>query len=198
MQNTKTLKTLKIRTSTNFTSAAFLLSQRSNSRHNIAHEGGFHLLLFPYTLRMKYSIFIRATAALCLMATLNAYADQQFPVLPLTAGMYVIQAEVAATEAQRQQGLMFREKLASNSGMVFLFGQPARVCMWMKNTLVPLSVAFLDGHGKILNIEDMQPQTTNSHCAAGPAVYALEMNRGWFAQKNIKPGTVIAGLPKAQ
>jgi len=147
---------------------------------------------------MQRSILIRAAAALCLIPALNVYADQAFPVIPLTAGMYVIQAEVAATEAQRQQGLMFREKLPPNSGMVFLFGQPAQVCMWMKNTLLPLSVAFLDERGKILNIEDMQPQTTNSHCAAGPATYALEMNKGWFAKKNIKPGTVVAGLPKAQ
>jgi uncharacterized membrane protein (UPF0127 family) len=128
----------------------------------------------------------------------SAYAEPQFPVVSLTAGMYVIQAEVAATEAQRQQGLMFREKLAPNAGMVFLFNRPAQVCMWMKNTLVPLSVAFIDEGGKIINIEDMQPQTTNSHCAGSQASYALEMNKGWFAQKNIKPGTVIAGLPKAR
>lgn len=147
---------------------------------------------------MKIPTLMRAAVALSLLTALNAYADQAFPVVPLTAGMHVIQAEVAATEAQRQQGLMFREKLGPNAGMVFLFGQPAQVCMWMKNTPLPLSVAFLDERGKILNIEDMQPQTTNSHCATGPATYALEMNKGWFAQKNIKPGTTIAGLPKAR
>ena len=147
---------------------------------------------------MKIPTLMRATVALSLLAALNAYADQAFPVVPLTAGMHVIQAEVAATEAQRQQGLMFREKLGPNAGMVFLFGQPAQVCMWMKNTPLPLSVAFIDEHGKILNIEDMQPQTTNSHCATGPAAYALEMNKGWFAQKNIKPGSTVAGLPKAR
>ncbi len=147
---------------------------------------------------MKIPTLMRAAVALTLLTTLNAYADQAFPVVPLTAGMHVIQAEVAATEPQRQQGLMFREKLGANSGMVFLFGQAAQVCMWMKNTLVPLSVAFIDERGKILNIEDMQPQTLNSHCAAGQATYALEMNKGWFAQKNIKPGTTIAGLPKTR
>jgi uncharacterized membrane protein (UPF0127 family) len=93
---------------------------------------------------------------------------------------------------------MFREKLGPNSGMVFLFAEPAQVCMWMKNTPLPLSVAFIDARGKILNIEDMQPQTLNAHCATAPASYALEMNKGWFAQKNIKPGTNIAGLPKAR
>jgi uncharacterized membrane protein (UPF0127 family) len=147
---------------------------------------------------MKIPFLMRAAVALSLLTTLNAYADAAFPVVPLTAGMHVIQAEVAATEPQRQQGLMFREKLGANSGMVFLFGQPAQVCMWMKNTLVPLSVAFIDESGKILNIEEMQAQTLNSHCAAGQATYALEMNKGWFAQKNIKPGTTIAGLPKTR
>jgi uncharacterized membrane protein (UPF0127 family) len=147
---------------------------------------------------MKIPFLMRAAVALSLLTTLNAYADAAFPVVPLTAGMHVIQAEVAATEPQRQQGLMFREKLGANSGMVFLFGQPAQVCMWMKNTLVPLSVAFIDESGKILNIEEMQAQTLNSHCASGQATYALEMNKGWFAQKNIKPGTTIAGLPKTR
>lgn len=121
---------------------------------------------------------------------------QKFNSTSLTAGIYVIKAEVAANEAERQQGLMFREKMAPNEGMVFIFDKPAAVCMWMKNTLLPLSVAFLDDEGKIINIEDMQPQTTDTHCAAKQARYALEMNLGWFKQKNIKPGTVIAGLPR--
>jgi uncharacterized membrane protein (UPF0127 family) len=89
-----------------------------------------------------------------------------------------------------------RQKLGPNQGMVFLFGSPAGVCMWMKNTLIPLSVAFLDGNHKIINIEDMQAQTLNSHCAQAPANYALEMNLGWFKQKNIKPGMTIEGLPQ--
>jgi uncharacterized membrane protein (UPF0127 family) len=109
----------------------------------------------------------------------------------------VIKAEVAANNAERQQGLMFREKLGPNEGMVFLFEAPAGVCMWMKNTLIPLSVAFLDEDGKIINIEDMQPHSTDSHCAKKPVRYALEMNRGWFKHKNIKPGSVIEGLPRA-
>jgi len=147
---------------------------------------------------MKIPTLLRAAIALSFLSTLNVHAEERFPVVPLTAGMHVIQAEVAATEPQRQQGLMFREKLAPNAGMVFLFGEPAQVCMWMKNTPLPLSVAFIDERGKILNIEDMQPQTLNSHCATGRATYALEMNKGWFAQKNIKPGTTIAGLPKTK
>ncbi|MGZ5780565.1 MAG: DUF192 domain-containing protein, partial [Burkholderiaceae bacterium] len=118
------------------------------------------------------------------------------PVMSLNSGIYVIKAEVAATNAQREQGLMFRQKMGQNEGMVFLFEAPASVCMWMKNTLIPLSVAFIDADGKIINIEDMAPQTTESHCAKKPAQYALEMNRGWFKQKNIKPDSIINGLPR--
>jgi hypothetical protein len=125
-----------------------------------------------------------------------AQQPQKFPVAQVTAGIHVIKAEVAATEPSRQQGLMFREKMGQNEGMVFLFEGPATVCMWMKNTLIPLSVAFLDSDGKIINIEDMQPHSTESHCAKKPARYALEMNQGWFKQKNIKPGIAIEGLPR--
>jgi uncharacterized membrane protein (UPF0127 family) len=121
-----------------------------------------------------------------------------FPVVSLTAGMHIIKAEFAFKEAERQQGLMFRKKMGNNEGMVFLFDAPGTVCMWMKNTLIPLSVAFIEDSGKIVNIEDMQPQTTESHCAEKPVRYALEMNAGWFKQKNIKPGAVIKGLPKSK
>jgi uncharacterized protein len=140
-----------------------------------------------------------ATAALLFSAlSVAAFAQQtaHFPTISLTAGIHVIKAEVAARDAERQQGLMNREKMGANEGMVFLFEAPAGVCMWMKNTLIPLSVAFIDESGKIVNIEDMQPQTTDSHCAKKPVRYALEMNQGWFKQKNIKPGTTIEGLPK--
>lgn len=144
---------------------------------------------------MRFAHF--ALAASLALATLTGQAQtpQKFPVTPLTAGMYLIQAEVAQTEAERQQGLMFREHMQANEGMVFLFGQPAGICMWMKNTLIPLSVAFLDKEGTIINIEEMQPKTLNSHCATKPAYYALEMNAGWFKKHNIKPGMKIGGLP---
>jgi uncharacterized membrane protein (UPF0127 family) len=139
-------------------------------------------------------IFLAATLAIAA----SAIAQQKFTVIPLTAGVHLIQAEVAAKDAERQQGLMYRTHMAPNEGMVFLFDAPAGVCMWMKNTYVPLSVAFIDKDGKIVNIEDMQPQTTESHCAKGAVRYALEMNRGWFKQKNIKPGSVIGGLPQLE
>ncbi len=108
--------------------------------------------------------------------------------------MHVIRAEVASAPAQRAQGLMYRQKLATNDGMIFVFDQPAEVCMWMKNTPLPLSVAFVDDSGKIVNIEDMQPLTLESHCAKKRVRYALEMNRGWFQQRNIKPGVSLEGL----
>ncbi|MES2932911.1 MAG: DUF192 domain-containing protein [Pseudomonadota bacterium] len=98
----------------------------------------------------------------------------------------------------RQQGLMYREKMAQNEGMAFVFDRPAAVCMWMKNTFLPLSVAFIAEDGKIINIEDMKPQTLDTHCAKKPARYALEMNKGWFKQKNINPGSIIEGLPPAR
>ncbi len=123
-----------------------------------------------------------------------ALAQAAFPTTQLSAGMHMIKAEVAATDPARQQGLMFREKMANNAGMIFVFDQTNPQCMWMKNTLLPLSVAFLDAEGKIINIEDMQPQKLDSHCSAKPAKYALEMNLGWFKQKNIKPGMSIGGL----
>ncbi|MFL9878733.1 DUF192 domain-containing protein [Herbaspirillum rhizosphaerae] len=142
--------------------------------------------------------FALLTALAAFATALPSYSQQlqKFPTITLNSGLYLIKAEVASTEAQREQGLMFRDKMGANEGMVFAFGQPAGVCMWMKNTLIPLSVAFMDETGKIINIEEMKEQTLDSHCATKAATYALEMNKGWFKQKNIKPGTVIEGLPR--
>ena len=91
---------------------------------------------------------------------------------------------------------MFREKLGKNDGMLFIFDEPAYHAMWMKNTLIPLSVAFVDAQGTILNILDMEPQTLDTHMSAGPSIYAIETNKGWFAQKKIKAGDKVTGLPK--
>jgi uncharacterized protein len=120
---------------------------------------------------------------------------QELPAVQLNAGMYLIRAEVAADFGSRAQGLMYRKQMPSNAGMLFIFEQPGAQCMWMKNTLIPLSVAFLDDAGTIINIEDMAPQTEDSHCARRPARYALEMNGGWFAARGIKPGTRLGGIP---
>jgi uncharacterized membrane protein (UPF0127 family) len=130
---------------------------------------------------------------------LGATALAQQPALPaadLSAGMHRIRAEVANDMGSRMQGLMFRKSMAQNAGMVFVFEENSAHCMWMKNTLIPLSVAFIDEAGVIVNIADMQPHSEESHCAAKPARYALEMNKGWFAQRGIKPGAKLGGLEK--
>jgi uncharacterized membrane protein (UPF0127 family) len=110
--------------------------------------------------------------------------------------MHLIRAEVAADFSTRGRGLMHRKSLAPNAGMLFVFDEASIHCMWMKNTYIPLSVAFLDAQGTIVNIADMQPHNEQSHCASRPSLYALEMTQGWFAQRGIKPGVKLGGLEK--
>ncbi|MFZ5544735.1 MAG: DUF192 domain-containing protein [Pseudomonadota bacterium] len=145
------------------------------------------------------SLFRRlAGAALALLACGAAAQTQPQPKLPtvtLRAGMHAIQAEVARTDEQRQMGLMLRKEMAPHEGMLFVFDEPAVQCFWMKNTLLPLSIAFLGDDGSIVNIADMPPQTLESHCSAQPVRYALEMNQGWFTKRGIKPGARLAGPP---
>jgi hypothetical protein len=137
-------------------------------------------------------------AALAIAAPLaSAQPQARLPTLQLSAGIHLIQAEVANTSSSRAQGLMFRKSLGANQGMLFVFPAAGPQCMWMKNTYVALSVAFIDERGIILNIADMKPQTEDSHCAVAPARYALEMSQGWFAAKGIKPGARISGIEKA-
>ena len=137
-------------------------------------------------------------ALLALVIAAAPAAAQPLPVVQLNAGMHLIRAEVAADFASRAQGLMYRSAMPSNAGMLFIFDDAAAQCMWMKNTLIPLSVAFIDEHGTVINIEEMAPRTEDSHCARRPAVYALEMNGGWFAARGIKPGSRIGGIPGAK
>lgn len=123
---------------------------------------------------------------------------QQPPLrsVELGAGMHLIRAEVADSEATRGQGLMRRSALPQNGGMLFVFEGPGLHCMWMKNTPLPLSVAFIDAGGFIANIEDMHPHTEQSHCAARPVPYALEMRQGWFSERGIRAGTRLRGLER--
>jgi uncharacterized membrane protein (UPF0127 family) len=130
-----------------------------------------------------------------LLLASNVHA-QTFQTTSLTIGVYLIRAEMAISDEERSRGLMFREKLGQNDGMVFRFVNNGRACMWMKNTPLPLSVAFIAEDGRIVNIEDMAPQTLQPHCAQQPVRYALEMNQGWFSKRNIKPGALVSGLPK--
>ena len=111
------------------------------------------------------------------------------------AGMHQIDAQVAATDEQRATGLMFRKQMPQHEGMLFIFERPSQQCFWMKNTLLPLSAAFVDDEGTVVNVEDMKPQTLDSHCSSRPVRFVLEMNQGWFAKKGIKPGARLAGAP---
>ena len=138
---------------------------------------------------MKKIVFLLA-------ALIVASVHAQLPAADLSVGMHRIQAEVADNMGARMTGLMNRKSMAPNSGMVFVFEENATHCMWMKNTLIPLSVAFIDEGGSITNIADMQPHSEQSHCASRPARYALEMNKGWFAQRGIKSGAKLRGLEK--
>ena len=118
-------------------------------------------------------------------------------LMELSAGIHRIRAEVANSTETRAEGLMYRKSLPANYGMLFVFDQTAQHCMWMRNTLIPLSVAFIDGNGRILNTEEMLPQTENNHCAAKPAKFALEMTAGWFKSRGLGVGTQLVGIDKA-
>jgi uncharacterized membrane protein (UPF0127 family) len=141
---------------------------------------------------------IAAAAVLC-VAALAAAQDgpQNLPQIRLTAGIHVINAELATTPLQREVGLMNRPSMEPNDGMLFVFEQPGQQCFWMKNTLIPLSVAFLADDGSVVNIDEMQPQTLDGHCSVKPVRYVLEMNKGWFAKRGIKPGSKLRGAPFA-
>jgi uncharacterized membrane protein (UPF0127 family) len=143
----------------------------------------------------------RSVAAVLLLAA-TAFASaqdgpQKLPSITLNAGMHLIQAEVAQTPEQRSTGLMFRSAMGANEGMLFAFEEPGQQCFWMKNTLLPLSVAFVADDGSVVNIENMKPQTLDSHCSKKAVRFVLEMNEGWFAKRGIKPGFKLTGRPFA-
>jgi len=136
--------------------------------------------------------------ALLALAAAGSRAAEALPVIELRLGAHTVRAEVAATEPARTLGLMHRKNpLAANRGMLFVFDAPNFHSMWMRNTFIPLSVAFIDERGVILNIADMMPLTTTPHTAAGFAKYALEMNQGWFAERGIRAGSKVLGLERA-
>ena len=137
--------------------------------------------------------------ALC-FAALAAAQDgpQRLAQIRLNAGIHNINAELASTPEQREIGLMFRPAMAANDGMLFVFERPSQQCFWMKNTLIPLSIAFLGDDGSVVNLDDMKPQTLDGHCSAKPVRFVLEMNEGWFAKRGIKPGFKLAGKPFAR
>ena len=146
---------------------------------------------------------IAVSMGVCLFAgmALTALAQDQPQALPttqLSAGMHLIKAQLATTPNHRQIGLMFRRSMPTNEGMLFVFDSPSQQCFWMRNTLLPLSIAFLRDDGTVVNIDDMKPQTDDSHCSHQPVRFVLEMNVGWFAKRGIKAGSVIQGLQLAK
>ena len=139
----------------------------------------------------------RSLALAALALAVPAASCAQAPEIPLVVNGHRLTAEVAATDGTRAQGLMHRRILPENRGMLFVFRETAQHAMWMMNTYIPLSVALLDERGVIINIEEMKPHTQDTHPAAKPARYALEMNQGWFAKRGIKAGARIEGLERA-
>jgi uncharacterized membrane protein (UPF0127 family) len=152
-------------------------------------------------------LFATAIFAAVAMGSTSLLADQStlakgspqtgLPKISLRVGSQNVRADVASTEATRQLGLMYRKNMGKNEGMLFVFPQLGYHAMWMRNTLLPLSVAYLDDRGVILSIHEMQPLTEVPHQSAGPARYALEMNAGWFGANKIRAGDIVKGVDKA-
>ncbi|MDP2074274.1 DUF192 domain-containing protein [Hydrogenophaga sp.] len=132
-------------------------------------------------------------------ATSTVWAQEspqlQLPRVTLSAGMHLINAQVASTPQQRAIGLMFRKEMPVNEGMLFAFEQASEQCFWMKNTLLPLTAAFVADDGSIVNLADMQPQSLESHCSTRPVRFVLEMNKGWFDKRGLKAGSKLNGPP---
>ena len=141
------------------------------------------------------------SAFLVALVSVAAFAQEpqmNLPRVKLAAGMHQIFAQVARSNDERAIGLMHRKEMPQHEGMLFVFEQPQQQCFWMKNTLLPLSAAFVADDGTVVNVEEMRPQTLDSHCSVQPVRYVLEMNQGWFDRKGIKPGSKISGLPLKQ
>ena len=144
------------------------------------------------TPRTARSLLAAAVATLA-FAAFAQEGPQKLPASRLSVGMHVIQAEIARTPQEHGVGLMFRKTMPTNDGMLFIFDRPGQQCFWMKNTLLPLSIAFIADDGSITNIEAMKPQTLDAHCSTKEVRYVLEMNEGWFAKRGVKPGMKLQG-----
>ena len=119
----------------------------------------------------------------------------RLPTIDLQAGIHIIKTELAITPEQQQVGMMFRREMGTNDGMLFISEESGQRCFWMRNTLVPLTIAFLADDGTIVNLADMDAQSDRSHCSSKPVRFALEVNRGWFAKRGLKAGAKIKGKP---
>ena len=133
--------------------------------------------------------------AICTPASAQELPQMDLPRTKLSAGVYQITAQVAQTPSERSTGLMFRKEMPQAEGMLFIFEQPSMQCFWMKNTLLPLTAAFVADNGEIVNLIDMKPHSEAPHCSSKPVRYVLEMHQGWFAKKSIKAGARLSGEP---
>lgn len=146
--------------------------------------------------RLLFTALLTAILALSSTMGFPQEAPQlNLPRVALNAGMHRIEAQVAQAPPERQIGLMYRQNMPQHEGMLFVFEQPAVQCFWMKNTLLPLTAAFITDDGRIVNLAHMKPQTTEPHCSAKPVRYVLEMNLGWFAKKGLQAGSQLGGAP---
>lgn len=151
------------------------------------HSGIFRIL------RKGHQVLLCVGASLALNAWAQSAPQLQLPRTKLSAGMHVLDVQLAQTPEQRQIGLMWRKEMPQHEGMLFVFEQAAQQCFWMRNTLIPLSAAFLADDGTIVNIADMKPQSDDSHCSDKPVRFVLEMNAGWFAKRQLKAGYSLSG-----
>jgi uncharacterized membrane protein (UPF0127 family) len=140
---------------------------------------------------------VAASAALLTPAVVHAQEGPQprLPAVKLGAGIHVISAELAVSPIQQQTGMMFRREMGANEGMLFVNDEAAVRCFWMRNTLLPLSIAFVADDGTIVNIAEMTARSEQTHCSTKPVRFALEMNQGWFAKHGLKAGSQIRGRP---
>jgi uncharacterized membrane protein (UPF0127 family) len=143
---------------------------------------------------MKRLFFTLLMALGSAMAMAQDTPQTNLPRIKLQAGMHQMDVQVAQTPEQRSIGLMFRAEMPTHEGMLFVFEQPSVQCFWMKNTLLPLTAAFVADDGTIVNLADMKPQTTDSHCSTKPVRFVLEMNQGWFGKRGLKAGSRLAGV----
>ena len=148
------------------------------------------------SMKICFSLLLSLLLGLASVST-NAQNQPQLnlPRTTLSIGFHQLQVQVAATPEQQATGLMFRMDMPAHEGMLFVFPTASQQCFWMKNTLIPLTAAFVADDGTIVNLEDMQPQTTQSHCSSKPVRFVLEMNQGWFVKKGLKAGGKLAGVP---
>ncbi len=169
-----------------------LAFQATTMTHPSASNAPSLRYLFSVALRVVAMMLVASGAALA-QAPTRELPQLDLPRIQLSAGMHLIDAQMAQTPEQRQIGLMHRRAMPVTEGMLFVFEQPATQCFWMKNTLLPLTAAFVADDGRVVNLVDMQPQSLASHCSAEPVRFVLEMNQGWFAKRGVKVGSRLSG-----